>query len=198
LAALFLAPPANAGLSLIDNGVCVVHTYDIGYWSLAINNSLASTDYDLDLEADGFSSPPIIASSRLLTRSNSSNDWIADGTHVPAVGNTVKRANISILSAEYTVGDELPTVTATGDVTGNTSDDGAGDCMVAIAITDAVFSDNCSGSSLTWVMSGATTDSGSGQVSTHSFNLGVTKIVYTVTDGALNTAKDSLDCHGHR
>ena len=41
-----------------------------------------------------------------------------------------------------------------------TSADGTGNCTVAVAITNAVFTDNCSGN-LTWAMTGATTGSGS-------------------------------------
>ncbi|MGM0474214.1 MAG: hypothetical protein ACQERV_08720, partial [Bacteroidota bacterium] len=113
--------PGESGLPLDDDGVSIVHTYDIGYWSLSAENSLSSSDYDLDLDADGFTSPPITEESRLLTRASSGGDWTVDGIHVPATGDTVGRSGISTLPAEYTVGDpsdeEPPVLTAPGPLT---------------------------------------------------------------------------------
>ncbi|TPV33746.1 T9SS type A sorting domain-containing protein, partial [Paucihalobacter ruber] len=87
---------------------------------------------------------------------------------------------------------ENPTVTAAADVVTTTSADGTGNCTVAVAITNATFGDNCTGSSIAWTMSGAVTDSGSGQVGTYTFPIGTTTITYTVTDGANLTATDSM------
>ncbi|MFD1079685.1 hypothetical protein, partial [Longispora fulva] len=69
----------------------------------------------------------------------------------------------------------------------------AGQCSSSIVIPNATFDDNCSGSSLSWTMSGATTDSGSNQVGTKTFNIGTTAINYTVTDAANNTVTGSID-----
>ncbi|MEO6330355.1 MAG: HYR domain-containing protein, partial [Ginsengibacter sp.] len=88
--------------------------------------------------------------------------------------------------------DENPVVTAAPDVTTVTSADGTGDCDVAVAITNATFGDNCAGSTLAWVMTGATTGSGSGQLGTQTFNKGVTTITYTATDASSNTAQDVM------
>ena len=88
--------------------------------------------------------------------------------------------------------DEDPTLSVANNVTANTSDDGTGDCTVDIAITDATFADNCSGSALTYVMTGATTGSGNGQVGTTSFTKGTTTISYTVTDGSNRTVTESM------
>ena len=87
--------------------------------------------------------------------------------------------------------DENPTVTAAADVTADTSDDGAGDCDVDVAITNATFNDNCS-STLTWAMTGAVTDSGAGQVGTYNFPTGVTTITYTNSDGVNTNATDPM------
>jgi len=103
-------------------------------------------------------------------------------------------SNSDNCTATVTVEDNInPSVTAAADVAANTSDDGTGDCTVDIAITDAVFSDNCAGSTLAWVMTGATTGSGAGQVGTATFDIGTTTITYTVTDGSSNTAVDAMD-----
>jgi large repetitive protein len=90
--------------------------------------------------------------------------------------------------------DEDPTVTAAIDVVTTTSADGAGNCDVAVAITDATFGDNCTGSTLAWAMTGAVTASGTGQVGTYTFPIGVTTITYTVSDLATppNTATDFM------
>ena len=56
-------------------------------------------------------------------------------------------------------------------------------CSAVVTGIDAVYSDNCSGAALTYVLSGATTGSGSGQVSGSTFNTGTTTVTYTVTDG---------------
>src|SRR5690606_6208867 len=85
---------------------------------------------------------------------------------------------------------ESPTVAASGDTTGNTCDDGDADCTGDGRFVVGSFGVNCS-SNLTWEMTGATEDSGSGQVGTHTFNIGVTTITYTNTDGSSNTATSS-------
>ncbi|WP_205625703.1 hypothetical protein, partial [Mangrovimonas xylaniphaga] len=64
---------------------------------------------------------------------------------------------------------ENPTVNATSNVVTTTSADTSGDCSVDVAITDASFNDNCSVSSIAWVMTGAVNDTGSGQVGTYTF-----------------------------
>ncbi|MCK6693983.1 MAG: HYR domain-containing protein, partial [Thermoanaerobaculia bacterium] len=51
------------------------------------------------------------------------------------------------------------------------------------------YSDNCSGATVAWQLSGATTGSGSGSVpSGTGFNKGVTTVTYTVTDASGNNA----------
>ncbi len=85
-----------------------------------------------------------------------------------------------------------PTVSVSQEeVTANTSDDGTGDCTVAVAIADANFGDNCS-ADLAWEMTGVTTGSGTGQVGSQTFNIGTTTITYTVTDGSGAETQDSM------
>ncbi|MEE9463331.1 MAG: hypothetical protein V3V53_15950, partial [Bacteroidales bacterium] len=96
--------PLNAGLPLVDGGINVVNTFTEGYWSLTEDNSLNCDNYDLGLKASGFISYQLVAATRLLTRPNSSSDWIAEGSHVDAVGDTIKRTGINTLSAEYAAG----------------------------------------------------------------------------------------------
>ncbi|MCR8668641.1 T9SS type A sorting domain-containing protein [Aestuariibaculum sp. M13] len=101
----------------------------------------------------------------------------------------------NLKSITVTVTDnENPTVNATSNVVTTTSADTSGDCTVDVAITDATFNDNCSVSSIAWVMTGAVNDTGSGQVGTYTFPIGTTTITYTVSDNATpaNTATDVM------
>ena len=107
-------------------------------------------------------------------------------TAIDAAGNfETCRFNVTVTD------NEVPTVTSATDVVTTTSADGTGNCTVAVAIANAVFGDNCS-SALTWVMTGAVSGNGSGQVGTYTFPIGVTTITYTNTDGAGLTATDAM------
>ncbi|MDT0553603.1 HYR domain-containing protein [Urechidicola vernalis] len=90
------------------------------------------------------------------------------------------------------IDNEAPTVVASSDRSGNSSDDGPGNCTLELLIGNAIPSDNCSGTNLTWAMSGATTGSGSGQVGRQFYNVGTTIITYTVTDDEGLTGTDFL------
>ena len=64
-----------------------------------------------------------------------------------------------------------------------------GSCSITYTPENPDVSDNCTVSpTLTWVMTGKTTGSGSGYVGEQTFNSGETWIIYTVTDGIGNTA----------
>ena len=99
------ADPEGDGLPINDDGTDIFNTFFEGYWSLTTNNGLLSNDYDVTLEAGGFTSFDV-STSRVLTRSNSSNPWTDDGTHVAAVGTLAGRDNVTILSAELALGDD--------------------------------------------------------------------------------------------
>ncbi|WP_037325231.1 hypothetical protein, partial [Salinimicrobium terrae] len=91
---------------------------------------------------------------------------------------------------EVTVTDnEDPKITLGNDISDTTD---AGQCTASIAIPNAVFSDNCSGATLSWTMTGATSGSANGQVGTKSFNIGTTEISYTVIDAANRTISQSV------
>ncbi|MFD2245001.1 HYR domain-containing protein [Pontibacter ruber] len=105
-------------------------------------------------------------------------------TATDAAGNTA--TDEVVLTAQDLT---APVLTAAADQTSGTDN---ATCSARIAIPDATFSDNCAGSQLSWIMTGATTDNGKGQVGTYTFNQGVTTITYTATDAAGNTATDQL------
>jgi hypothetical protein len=149
-------PPGNSGLPLTDGTVDVGNVFVEGYWTLTRANSLASSDYDLDLTGTGFSSFPIVAETRLLLRSGSTADWIVEGTHVAASGSTASRANLATLSAEYAFGDTStcsPPVTSA--ITGSNS--------VCSGGSGETYSVNPSaGSSFQWNIAGGVVSSGQG------------------------------------
>ena len=94
--------------------------------------------------------------------------------------------NTTTGSLTVTVRDlQTPTITAPANVTVSTD---AGQCNAAVTILSTTIGDNCPNPVLSWVMSGVTTGSGSGQIGTATFNKGTTTITYTVTDGSGNTA----------
>src|ERR1019366_5639262 len=94
--------------------------------------------------------------------------------------------NTAAATQKVTVTDnENPTITAGADASANND---PGSCSASVAVPAATFGDNCTGSTLAWTLSGVTAGSGSGQVGTYLFNIGVTTINYTVTDASGNTA----------
>ena len=90
--------------------------------------------------------------------------------------------------------DEAPGVTPSADLTRNAD---AGVCTASVNVPDAVFSDNCAVSLLTWSMTGATNAmspvAGINQAGTQTFNPGTTTITYTVGDGAGNTSTSGFN-----
>jgi hypothetical protein len=88
-----------------------------------------------------------------------------------------------------TLGDLVnPTITCKSNLTRNVE---AGMCYATILSSDLApssYTDNCSinESNLSWTMTGATNNSGSGLVPTANFGLGVTSITYTITDSGGN------------
>lgn len=102
--------------------------------------------------------------------------------------------NSSGCSYTVTVTDNVaPTIDCPANVTANTS---STSCDASIAIPNVTFSDNCTVSSVTWIMSGATVgtspSSGINQVGTQTFNSGTTTIFYTVRDAANNPSTCSF------
>ncbi|MGI0107562.1 HYR domain-containing protein, partial [Salinimicrobium sp. WS361] len=86
--------------------------------------------------------------------------------------------------------DEAPEITLGNDIFESTD---TGKCTASIAISNVNFSDNCSGETLSWTMSGVTSGNGTGQVGTKTFNIGKTTINYTVTDAAGLTASGTIE-----
>ncbi|MDY0102090.1 MAG: Calx-beta domain-containing protein, partial [Lentimicrobium sp.] len=109
------------------------------------------------------------------------NVLVSDGASTP---NTV--------SCSFTVtvtDDDAPTVTCPSDITQSTD---ASACTASVVIPAITFGDNCSSPSLAWSTTGATEISSNGQPGAQTFNIGVTTVTLTVTDGASLTASCSF------
>nr|WP_288836626.1 LamG-like jellyroll fold domain-containing protein [uncultured Flavobacterium sp.] len=105
-------------------------------------------------------------------------------TATDAAGNT--DSEIVVITAKDLTN---PTLTVGANQTANTN---AGLCTASVIVTNTTFYDNCSGSSISYSLSGATNAATTlGQVGTYVFNRGVTTINYTVTDAAGNTTTGS-------
>ncbi len=66
-------------------------------------------------------------------------------------------------------------------------------CASNVTIPDATFSDNCGTPTLSWTMTGATTNNSTGQIGTKAFNRGTTSVTYTITDDAANFRTSSFN-----
>ena len=102
---------------------------------------------------------------------------------------TDANSNIGTCQYDITVTDnELPTIACPSDISQN---EDIGFSFASVVVPDAVIDDNCLLSTLTWDLTGATTDSspvGINQIGTYMFNTGVTTVTYIVTDATGNSS----------
>ncbi len=101
--------PGSTGLPLTENSFSIENQFTNGYWILNPGNSLASTNYALDLVTTGFSGYTFDATTRIITRPNAGS-WTLNGNHVAAVGSTAKRNNMSAFS-EFAIAAAVPCIT---------------------------------------------------------------------------------------
>ncbi|MBI5218997.1 MAG: hypothetical protein HY958_08715, partial [Bacteroidia bacterium] len=86
LAANFIVgEPGALGLPLIDGSVSITNQFSEGYWALDTAYGLATTDYNINLTANGFTSFPLVSSTRIIKRTLTGS-WMLDGSHLDAVG----------------------------------------------------------------------------------------------------------------
>ncbi|RLD52731.1 MAG: hypothetical protein DRI97_14195, partial [Bacteroidetes bacterium] len=148
--------PGTSGLPVDDAGVSIVNTFVEGYWELARANSLNSSDYNIDLTGNGFTTFPIIDATRIVSRSSSGSDWTASGTHIAAVGNTASRNNVNILTAELALADTTNcSIPVTSAISGPVS--------VCTGTTGTSYSViHTPGSTYTWTVAGGSITSSQG------------------------------------
>jgi len=133
--------------------------------------------------------------------SSSATGFNQVGTHTFNKGETTVTytakdgaGNTSTCTFKVTVTDnEKPVIVCTADMTVNSD---AGSCSATVTVPGISPTDNCGVTSLTWIMTGATTamsqTAGIQQIGTRKFNTGATLITYTVKDAAGNSAKCSF------
>lgn len=154
LAEFITSSPGQNGLPLTESTVTCYNTFRDGYWSLTATNGLITNNVNLELTGNGFTGFTITDNSRLLTRASASNPWSLNGTHVPRAGNTVRRANVSVLSGHYGWGDDTNcTAPATSVITGLMDV-----CTSTMAVSYAVT--NNAPNTYTWQVIGGTIVSG--------------------------------------
>ncbi len=91
----------NAGLTppLNDNGIDVYDRFTDGYWSLTAIAPMASSNYDVRLNYNGFAG--FDAASRILRRDNG-GDLTLDGTHGSIAGGYIRRNGLNGISGGVT------------------------------------------------------------------------------------------------
>lgn len=107
---------------------------------------------------------------------------------VTTVEYTITDAAGNTATCSFTVtveDDEDPIISCPSDVIQNID---PGQCDAVVNNLDPNATDNCPNLSLSYILSGATTGTGNGSASGLTFNVGITTVEYTVTDGAGNTA----------
>ncbi|MBN4061630.1 hypothetical protein JYU20_00345 [Bacteroidales bacterium AH-315-I05] len=97
--------PQDYGNPWLDGADSVFRTFSEGYWDLTRANSLAVTNYDINLTGNGFTSAIISGGTRILTRPDALTDWNPNGTHATASNSTARRTGITTLSAHHCFGD---------------------------------------------------------------------------------------------
>ncbi len=100
--------PGNNGLSLDDAGTTIYNTFVEGYWTIDKQNgfNLGPNNFDMQLDGVGFTSFPIDANTRILSRPDDVSNWVAEGTHQAGIGTTAKRAALTTLPTHYAFGDD--------------------------------------------------------------------------------------------
>jgi hypothetical protein len=127
--------------------------------------------------------------SLVITQSPAAGTLIPLGPTTVTLTVTDAAGNFTTCTAIVTVTDQTaPTITCAPNVSPAINQAG---CTASVNTLNPVISDNCTVASLTWALTGATTGNspatGINNLGTHTFNVGVTTITYTVKDAAGNT-----------
>ncbi|MEQ8338412.1 MAG: hypothetical protein RIA62_13740 [Cyclobacteriaceae bacterium] len=153
--------PGNNGLPLTDD-VTLYNSFNEGYWDFYVSgfSKGAGNTFDLALTGDGFSSFPIDANTRIMTRADASSAWTASGTHNTVSANTVSRDNITTFAGQFTFGDDTncarpadPSITGSTEVCRNDNNQ-----SYSVSLN--------SGNSYSWTVVGGTIDEAGGASTT--------------------------------
>ena len=178
--------PTNPTTVSTDGGVCTADVFGIA--------PLTSDNCAVTLQTYTIAGATI-ATSPITGINDASGETFNLGTSTVTYVIEDAAGNSATCSFDVIVEDnENPVLTCPLDVTVS-SDPGVCDAIVA-GLTIVSTSDNCSLDSLTWSISGATSASspsfGFNDVSNQTFNLGVSTVTYTLTDGSGNQSTCSF------
>ncbi|HVN56657.1 MAG TPA: gliding motility-associated C-terminal domain-containing protein [Bacteroidales bacterium] len=92
----FLTPGLidSTGLPLPDPPDEVARVYQDGYWSMTANGGFSTGNFNINLDATGFTTFAIHDITRIIKRTTGGS-WLLDGTHSAAIGNVVYRNNLT-------------------------------------------------------------------------------------------------------
>jgi len=168
--------PGSDGLPLSESGITIQKQFTDGYWNFIAANSLSTSDFDIELIAQDFTSYTIKPNTRVIKRTDS-GDWELDGVHFDAVDTAVYRdgmnGGISVSGTQFGLGIGcLPT--SVSSVIQDVSCFGGSDAEIDITITGGT-------SPFIYLWS---TANGSGLVATSEDQTGLTVGTYdlTITD----------------
>lgn len=164
--------PGNNGLSLDDAGTMIYNSFVEGYWSLSTDDGFnlgGGNDFNLQLSGAGFSSFIIDSETRILTRPDAGNNWIAEGNHLSGIGQTARRVALTTLPAQYALGDNTNCLRpVTSPITGT-----AEVCTGQNGVSYSVV--NNPPNTYTWTIVGGTQASG-GNTNSITVNWGISGI----------------------
>lgn len=172
------SPTSNTGLPVTNGGVTSYNNFNDGQW-VATGTSLVSTNYNLTLDANGFSSFALDANSRILT--SATGTWAATGTHGSVTGSVLTRTGISGVTSSFAIASNnnctlptLQTIAGTALPCKNTT--------VTYSIPSNI------GSTYAWTLPAGATISGS--TNTNSIN-----VVFDATTGSKTiSVKETNSC----
>ncbi|KPK85951.1 MAG: hypothetical protein AMS27_06125, partial [Bacteroides sp. SM23_62_1] len=100
-------PGNTGGFPITDGSLDILGQFNDGYWDATLIGGWSITNYDLILEANGFTSYDLNTSSRIIIRTNG-GIWNVDGTHADASPPEVYRngltGGISSSSTQFGIG----------------------------------------------------------------------------------------------
>ena len=171
-------PPGNTGLPVTAAGITSYNNFNDGQW-IASGTSLVSTNYNLTLDGNGFTAFPFTANSRILT--NTTGNWVANGTHGTQVNTVLSRTGISGVTGSFAIASDnnctlpsLLTLSGTSLPCKNTT--------VSYSVSNSV------GSTYAWTIPVGASISGSTTSNTIS-------VVYGATTGSgVITVKETNSC----
>ena len=195
--------PGSSGLPLSDAGTTVTNQFTDGYWDFTAADALATTDFNIQLYANGFTSFLVNGDTRILKRINSGN-WSFDGTHVIGTPPIVKRSNltggISTLGTQFGLGYVACTAITLSSNISDVSCNGGSDGAIDLVVTGgtAPFSYSWSNGGTTEDISGLT--AGTYSVTVVDATSCLVTDSYTVQEPAalsVTASVTDVDCNGN-